>query len=63
MFIYIFVIPDFVISAYFKNTITSECQIFLPLQKYVSAITGIFRLMICIVGMKRVTSFSLIHVL
>lgn len=33
------------------------------LQKYVNAITGIFRLMICIVGMKRVTSFSLIHVL
>lgn len=30
---------------------------------YPSAITGIFRLMICIVGMKRVTSFSLIHVL
>lgn len=41
----------------------SACQIFLPLQKYVNAITGIFRLMICIVGMKRVTSFSLIHVL
>lgn len=25
----------------------SACQIFLPLQKYVNAITGIFRLMIC----------------
>lgn len=39
----------------------SACQIFLPLQKYVNAITGIFRLMRCMVGMKRVTSFSLIR--